>query len=184
MAKKRVGKFPKAFRQMAVARLNQCENIVALAKELGVSRRLLYTWREKLEPTASGKGPPANAREATLRNEVSRLKRVLVEKVLKVNFSKVPCRTSRCDASGGQRWRAGIYAQIRAMMSRQGGLCIERMCQLAQVSRAGFFGHGRRSNPWTKRYWCGPRFSRSHWRIGAGTAIGGSRRSFGGVACW
>ena len=46
MAKKRVGKLPKAFHQMAVDRLNQCENIVALAKELGVSWRLLYTWRE------------------------------------------------------------------------------------------------------------------------------------------
>ena len=40
MAKKRVGKVPKAFRQMAVDRLNQCEHIVTLAKELGVSRRL------------------------------------------------------------------------------------------------------------------------------------------------
>ena len=38
MAKKCVGKFPKAFRQMAVDQLNQCENIVTLAKELGVSR--------------------------------------------------------------------------------------------------------------------------------------------------
>ena len=35
-------------------------------------------------------------------------------------------------------WRAGIYDQIRDVMSRQGGLRIERMCQLAQVSRAGF----------------------------------------------
>ena len=42
MAKKRVGKFPKVFRQMAVDRLNHCENIVELAKELGISRRLLY----------------------------------------------------------------------------------------------------------------------------------------------
>ena len=38
MAKKRVGKFPKAFRQMAVDRLTQCDNIVALEKELGISR--------------------------------------------------------------------------------------------------------------------------------------------------
>ncbi len=53
MGEKRVGKFPKAFRQMAVDRLNQCENIVALAKEPGISRRLLYTWREKLEPLSS-----------------------------------------------------------------------------------------------------------------------------------
>lgn len=107
MAKKRVGKFPKAFRQMAVNRLNQCENIVALAKELGVSRRLLYTWREKLEPTASGEDPPANAREATLRNEVSRLKRVLAEKVLEVDFfngavHSVEARRQRSGNSGAR----------------------------------------------------------------------------------
>lgn len=87
MAKKRVGKFPKAFRQMAVDRLTQSDNIVELAKELGISRRLLYTWREKLEPWESH-GPPANSREATLRKEVSQLKRVLAEKVLEVDFFK------------------------------------------------------------------------------------------------
>src|SRR5204862_3129678 len=36
-------------------------------------------------------------------------------------------------------WRAGIYDQIREVMSLQGNLSIERMCQLAQVSRAGFY---------------------------------------------
>ena len=66
MAKKRVGTFPKAFRQMAVDRLNHCENIVELAKELGISRRLLYGWREKLESVESGEGLPTNSREASL----------------------------------------------------------------------------------------------------------------------
>jgi transposase-like protein len=107
VAKKRVGKFPKAFRQMAVDRLNQCENIVTLAKEFGVSRRLLYTWREKLEPTASGAGPPANGREATLQKEVSQLKRVLAEKVLEVDFFKgalhtVEARRQRNGPAGAQ----------------------------------------------------------------------------------
>jgi hypothetical protein len=36
-------------------------------------------------------------------------------------------------------WRDGIYAQIGEMMSLQGGLTIERMCQVAQVSRASFY---------------------------------------------
>lgn len=58
VAKKRVGKFPKAFRQMAVDRLNECDNIGELAKELGIHRRLLYAWREKLEPLEHGGGPP------------------------------------------------------------------------------------------------------------------------------
>jgi transposase-like protein len=87
VAKKRVGKFPKAFRQMAVDRLTQSDNIVELAKELGISRRLLYTWREKLEPQERHESP-ANSREATLRKEVSQLKRVLAEKVLEVDFFK------------------------------------------------------------------------------------------------
>ena len=114
MAKKRVGTFPKGLRQMAVDRLHQCENIVALAKELGLSRRLLYTWREQLEPTARGEGPPANAREAMLRNEVSRLKRVLAEKVLEVDFF-----TGALQHIEARRQRSG-KAGARASMPRSG----------------------------------------------------------------
>jgi transposase-like protein len=107
VAKKRMGKFPKAFRQMAVDRLTQCDNIVELAKELGISRRLLYTWREKLEPVERGNGPPATSRESTLRHEVSRLKRVLAEKVLEVDFFKgalhtVEARRQRSGKAGAQ----------------------------------------------------------------------------------
>jgi transposase-like protein len=107
MAKRRVGRYPKAFKQMAVERLNQCENIVALSQELGVSRRLLYTWREKLEPVERSEGPPANSRETTLRKEVSRLKRVLAEKVLEVDFftgalHTVEARRQRSGQAGAQ----------------------------------------------------------------------------------
>ncbi len=107
MAKKRVGKFPKAFRQMAVDRLKQCENIVELAKELGIHRRLLYRWRDQLEPTETGDSPaPANSRESTLRKEVSQLKRLLAEKTMEVDFfkgalQKVEARRQRSGHSGG-----------------------------------------------------------------------------------
>ena len=47
MAKKRVGRYPKEFRRVAVERLKNCDNIVALAQELGVHRRLLYKWRDQ-----------------------------------------------------------------------------------------------------------------------------------------
>jgi transposase-like protein len=40
--KTRLGRYPKEFRRMAVERLKTCDNIVALARELGVHRRLLY----------------------------------------------------------------------------------------------------------------------------------------------
>jgi len=107
VAKKRVGKFPKAFRQMAVDRLNQCDNIGELATELGIHRRLLYAWREKLEPLERGEGPPATSREATLRKEMSHLKRVLAEKVLEVDFFKgalhnVEARRQRSGKTGAR----------------------------------------------------------------------------------
>ena len=61
MAKKRaVGRYPKAFQKMAVERLKSSENIVALAKELGVHRRLLYKWRDQIEPIGDGEAPPEN----------------------------------------------------------------------------------------------------------------------------
>ena len=141
MAKKRVGTFPKVFRQMAVDRLMQCDNIVELAKELGISRRLLYTWREKLEPRESH-GPPVNSREATLRKEVSQLKRVLAEKVLEVDFSKGPCTPSRRDASGADKLRAGkqghsTFPPVSAVVHSCGGSCRVPIVELSRENGVG-----------------------------------------------
>jgi len=108
MAKRRVGRYPKAFKQMAVERLNQCENIVALSQELGVSRRLLYTWRDQLDPVERSEGPPANARESTLRKEVSQLKRLLADKTLEVDFFKGALHT--VEARRQQSGQAGAQA--------------------------------------------------------------------------
>jgi transposase-like protein len=74
VAKKRVGRYPKEFRRMAVERFKSCDNIVVLARELGVHRRLLYKWRDQLEPMEESEGALLhNSRVATLRKEVSQL---------------------------------------------------------------------------------------------------------------
>ncbi len=86
MVKKR---HSKAFRQMAVERMKRCDNIVELSEELGVHRRLLYTWRDNLEPVGSEEGPPPeSSREHTLRKEVGKLKRVLADKTVEADFFK------------------------------------------------------------------------------------------------
>ena len=106
MAKKRVGRYPKQFRRMAVERLKSCDNITALAQELGVHRRLLYKWRDQLDPTESAEpSPPQTSRESTLRKEVSQLKRVLADKALELDFfrgalQKVEARRQRKENSG------------------------------------------------------------------------------------
>ena len=107
MAKKRaVGRYPKAFRKMAVERLKSCDNIVALSEELGVHRRLLYKWRDQLEPIEDGDGPPATSRERELRQQVGQLKRLVADKTLEVDFfrgalQKIEARRQSKGNSGG-----------------------------------------------------------------------------------
>ena len=107
-------------------------------------------------------GPPANSREATLRKEVSRLKRVLAEKTLEVDFfkgalQKVEARRQRSGKLARRHLRPNPGRDVDARH-----LSIERMCQLAQVSRAGFYRSlQERTSRWKKTWKCGRRFSRS-----------------------
>jgi len=73
---------------MAVERLKGCDNIVALSEELGVHRRLLYKWRDQLEPVEDGEGEPANSKERELRQKVAQLKRLVADKTLEADFFK------------------------------------------------------------------------------------------------
>ena len=88
MAKRTIGRYPKAFRKMAVERLKGCDNIVALSAELGVHRRLLYKWRDQLEPIDDGQRPPENSKERELRLQVAQLKRLVADKTLEADFFK------------------------------------------------------------------------------------------------
>jgi len=90
--------------------MNGCNNITALAKELGLERKSMYLWRAELDPESVIKrktGPPGKSREAELEQEVSRLKRVLADKTLEVDFfkgalQKVEERRRQSKSSGGK----------------------------------------------------------------------------------
>jgi transposase len=106
VAKRRVGRYSKEFRRMAVERLKTCDNIVELSQELGVHRRLLYKWRDQFDPFySSEESPPGNSRESALRKEINQLKRVLVDKTLELDFfkgalQKVEARRQKSGISG------------------------------------------------------------------------------------
>lgn len=88
MAKKRLRQHTAAFRKTAVERLKGCDNIVALSKELGVHRRLLYKWLEESELAGQLDSNPEARTEHELRLELARVKRLLVEKTLEADFFK------------------------------------------------------------------------------------------------
>jgi transposase-like protein len=76
-------RYSSELRRQAVERMNACGNIVGLARELGVSRRVLYQWRDRLEQTDSS---PGRSRELILRKQILKLKRLLANKTLEVDF--------------------------------------------------------------------------------------------------
>ena len=107
MAKKRVRRHTDEFKRMCVERMKQCNDIGALAKELDIHRRMLYRWRDQLDPVKKSEGLPAHSGEARLRHEVNQLKRALAEKTLEEDFfkgalQKIKARRQPQDVTGAK----------------------------------------------------------------------------------
>lgn len=83
MERKKGQRYSNEFRREAVERMRACHNIIQLARELGISRRVLYNWRDRLDETNP---PPTRTRELILRKQIVRLKRSLANKTLEVDF--------------------------------------------------------------------------------------------------
>jgi transposase len=105
VTKRRVGKHPIKFRRMVVERMKQSDNIAALSDELDVSRSMMYRWRRQLDRIDRGGQRLENSPEKNLRTEVDRLKRLLADKTLELDFfkgalQKVEARRQQSEGSG------------------------------------------------------------------------------------
>ena len=100
-------RYSRKFQRMAVERMKTSENIGALAHELGVTRRVLYKWRDRLEPVEPGaEAPLPNSHAASLRQRLHQAKRLLAEKTMEVDFfkgalQKIEARRQPSNGSGG-----------------------------------------------------------------------------------
>jgi transposase-like protein len=79
------------FKRQVVERMKTCENIHELARELGVQRKLFYTWKYQFE----GRPEPRHAnlgitsedrKDQQLRDEITKLKSALADKTLENDF--------------------------------------------------------------------------------------------------
>jgi hypothetical protein len=100
---KGVKKRGREFWQAAVARVQAGENLAEVALELGVDRRGLARWQERLDPEMLRTD---RRREKALVEEVEQLKKALAEKVLVVDFlrgalRKVEARRRQSESAGG-----------------------------------------------------------------------------------
>ena len=105
--KKGRGNYSEGFRKEAMARMQVCGNTVALAKELGVSRRVLYQRRDEGKQ-GGGEARPRKPRdrERELRRQLEKTKRLLGEKTMEVDFfrgalQKIEARRQNNENTGG-----------------------------------------------------------------------------------
>jgi transposase-like protein len=66
--------------------MKNCDNVLELAKELGVHRSVLYDWRDQLAPLDRPEWQEAEGADARLKQENRDLKQALAEKTLAVDF--------------------------------------------------------------------------------------------------
>jgi hypothetical protein len=99
-------RYSRKFQRVAVERMRTCESVDELARELGVRPRCLYKWRAKLEALEPGEeAARPSTHAAAYRKENLRLKRLLAEKTLEVDFfrgalQKVEARRQKSGETG------------------------------------------------------------------------------------
>ena len=123
--------------------MRECANVRALVADLQVSRQALSRWKDGIEGTVSRDRSrvSSSSAHAELRKEIADLKIALPDKTMEVSFLERCLAKSRGASPQSQRQqRVGVYDQIAEMTAPlQGSLAVERMCTLAEVSRAGFY---------------------------------------------
>ncbi|MDB5410303.1 MAG: family transposase, partial [Rhodospirillales bacterium] len=92
---------------------------------------------------------PADALSKAQRR-IADLERKIGRQQVELDFFSASLAAGRGGAPDERRaWRRGVYAVIQAMSAplSQGEIGIDRMCQLAGVSRAGYYRHWQASAP-------------------------------------
>ena len=80
-------KYSPAFRAQALERLKSCDNVSGLARELGISRKWLYLWRDR----ARAAGDPQIGRDREkerLRKRVADLEQLVGRQAAEIDFFK------------------------------------------------------------------------------------------------
>ena len=109
------------FKQQVVERMKTCENIGALARELKLQRKLLYTWKYQLEgrpePRHANLGTTAEDRkEKRLQDEITKLKVALADKALETDFFK----SALLKVKEGRQQSSAVGATASATPSSRG----------------------------------------------------------------
>lgn len=84
-------KFSGEFRTQALERMKTCDNVTALARELGIRRKFLYHWRDQAMgrvPESGSSLKPKPHVEERERKRIAELERLVARQALEIDFFK------------------------------------------------------------------------------------------------
>jgi len=90
--RKKRERYSQEFRIQAIERMKACDKILRLSREFGMHHRMLYHWRDGLEESNPG---PRRFREFILREEITKLKRLLANKTQGVRTGIIARESNR-----------------------------------------------------------------------------------------
>jgi transposase-like protein len=101
------------FRQRALEQMKTCQNVKALAKELGVARQQLYMWKQQAEGREKASEPgasedPRDRRIRELEKKVGDLQGYIGQKTLELDFFAGALR--RIEESRQRKGKTGATA--------------------------------------------------------------------------
>jgi hypothetical protein len=138
--KKKINKYPAGFRKLALERMKTCRNVSELSAELGIHRT-------QAVQVATGIGSRRRwdrstcelARAGTTKGNPRAQARAGRESAGSGFFQRCLAKGRGSTPEQRRLWRDGVFEEIRELMTVQGNLGVDRMCQLAQASRASFY---------------------------------------------
>jgi len=84
--RRRVAQHPSEFRRKAVERIRKGESVLAVARDIGINFRLLYKWRDQADKAENREPSSSDDAYTALRDELQRVKGLLADKALEVDF--------------------------------------------------------------------------------------------------
>jgi transposase-like protein len=102
-------KYSEQFRAAAVKKMEECANVTALARELGIRRKWLYQWRDEIRAAAQGRTPAgavSDQEKEKLQRRVSELEQLVGRQAAELDFFKgalrrVEGRRQKSGSTGG-----------------------------------------------------------------------------------
>ncbi|MEP6538281.1 MAG: helix-turn-helix domain-containing protein [Bryobacteraceae bacterium] len=144
--------YSREFRMEVVRRILSGEKVPALSRELGIHRKLLYTWMRQVseggESNLRDRGRPRKIDTAvraseTLPQQISALEQAAVQHALIIDFLSYALQRTAETTQNHRDWRNSIFETIEMLTRRKGGLSAETMCKLARVARSGYYRYLR-----------------------------------------